>query len=118
MRTIPVVDTLGTPCLLASEKGTLLGEEIKQILQTQPAVRVDFTGYEFLSTAFLNHALGQLCIDLNWDAKTFHDNVHIANMGEDDLEDLELAIDNAQTRRGLLLRGVDPDQYYSSRLPA
>jgi len=117
MRTIRVVDYLGTPCLLAPEKGETLAAELKIELQAQNHIQVDFSGYEFLSSAFLNHAFGQLCIDLNWDTKTFRQRVLITNMEEDDLEDLELAIDNAQTRRGLILRGENPDQYYSSRLP-
>lgn len=112
-----VVDFLGTPQLIAHENGTALASEIKKQLQTQHRVNVDFGGYEFLSSAFLNHSFGQICIDLNWDAETFRQHISITNMDEDNLEELQLAIDNAQTRRVLILRGMSPDQYYSSRLP-
>lgn len=97
--------------------GRPLASEIKKHLQSQHRVNVDFGGYEFLSSAFLNHAFGQICIDLNWDAETFRQHISIANMDEDNLEELQLAIDNAQTRRVLILRGMSPDKYYSSRLP-
>jgi len=117
MRTVGVIAFLGTPCLLAPEKGSKLASEIKRQLQAEHSVRVDFDGYEFLSSAFLNHAFGQICIDQNMETSVFHESILIVNMTEDDMEELELALDNAQTRRVLINRGHNPDQYYSSRLP-
>jgi hypothetical protein len=118
MNTIRVVDFLGTPCLLASEKGTILASELKRLLQQYKEVTVDFTGYEFLSSAFLNRAFGQLSIDLNLDPGRFHERVHILGLQEDDLDEVRLSIDNADTRRLLISKGENPDHYFSSRLPA
>jgi hypothetical protein len=118
VKTIRVVDFLGTPCLLVSEKGTAIAAELQGLLQLDRVVQVDFEGYEFLSSAFLNHAFGQTCIDMNLDLRTFHERVKVTNMQADDLEELELALDNAQKRRLVMSRGENPDQYYSSRLPA
>lgn len=118
MDVIHVVRLLGTSHLLTTDEGAAVASEIKKQLQSQHSVNVDFSGYELLSSAFLNHAFGQICIDLNWDAETFWRNISIANMCEDEFEELQLAIDNAQTRRMLKLKGQNAAQYFSSRLPA
>ena len=118
MKTIGVVNFLETPCLLAPEKGTLLADEIKRLIKSARNVSVDFTDYEFLSSAFLNHAFGQLCIDLDWDAATFNKKINVVALDEDDVDELTLAIDNAQTRRSLMKRGIKPEDYYSARIPA
>jgi hypothetical protein len=106
MKVIHVVRLLGTSHLLTTDGGAAVASEIKKQLQAQPQVSVDLSGYELLSSAFLNHAFGQLCIDLNWDAKTFHERVSIVGMADDDLD--ELALDNAQMRRVLINKGQSP----------
>jgi hypothetical protein len=118
MRNIIVVKLLETPCLLALEKGKLLEGEIRKALASAKSVSVDFTDYEFLSSAFLNHAFGQLCIDLDWDVDMFRHKVRIVGLDEDDAGELALAIDNAQTRRSLIKRGINPKEYYASLIPA
>lgn len=118
MKNIIVVRLLETPCLLAPEKGKLLADEIRKALASSKSVSVDFADYEFLSSAFLNHAFGQLCIDLDWHADVFHQKVQIVGLDEDDADELELAIDNAQTRRSLIKRGINPKEYYASLIPA
>ncbi len=118
MRNILVVKLLETPRLLAPEKGKLLADEIRKVLASTKTISVDFTDYEFLSSAFLNHAFGQLCIDLDWHADVFHQKVKIVGLDQDDAEELELAIDNAQTRRSLIKRGINPKEYYASLIPA
>ena len=118
MKSIKVVELLSTPCLLAPEKGTSLLSEIQNSIKSSPSVVVDFTGYEFLSSAFLNHAFGQICIDQGWDTDKFHKKVKTKGLDEDDVDELELAIDNVQTRRSLIKQGINPEQYYASRLPA
>jgi hypothetical protein len=118
MKTIKVVEVVGNPCLLAPDKGALLASEIQRALRRSPKVHVDFSGYEFLSSSFLNQAFGQLCLDLDWDTKAFFRKVKITGLQEDDLDELELAIDNAQTRRALVKKGITPQEYFSARLPA
>ena len=118
MKTLKVVDLLETPCLLAPEKGVTLLSIIVKALKSSPGITVDFDGYEFLSSAFLNHVFGQICIDEGWNVEKFHKTIKIKGLDEDDVDEVELAIDNAQTRRSLLKQGINPEQYYSSRLPA
>lgn len=118
MKTIKVTEVVRNPCLLAPDKGAQLASEIRKALRRSPKVEVDFSGYEFLSSSFLNQAFGQLCLDLDWDAKAFFRKLKITGLQEDDLDELELAIDNAQTRRTLVKKGISPQQYFSTRLPA
>jgi hypothetical protein len=119
MKTITVTELLETTCLLAPEKGALLASEIRNSLGFfSHAVVVDFAGYQFLSSAFLNHAFGQLCIDEDWDIEDFRKKISVKGLDEDDLNELELAIDNAEVRRKLMKKGIDPEEYYSRRIPA
>jgi hypothetical protein len=118
MKTINVVEVVGNPCLLAPDKGAQLAAEIQKALRKTSKVAVDFSGYEFLSSSFLNQAFGQLCLDLDWNSKAFFGKVKIIGLQQDDLEELELAIDNAQTRRALVKKGISPHEYFSARLPA
>lgn len=118
MKTIKVVEVVGNPCLLAPDKGTQLASEIQKSLRRNSKVGVDFAGYEFLSSSFLNQAFGQLCLDLDWDTKAFFRKVKVIGLQEDDLEELKLAVDNAQTRRTLVKKGISPQEYFAARLPA
>ncbi|HEY9167746.1 MAG TPA: STAS-like domain-containing protein [Candidatus Kryptonia bacterium] len=119
MNTIRVVKLFDNPVLLAPEKGEELCTKIKAGLKRFGNVKVDFAGYEFISSAFLNRAFGQLCIDLDLDTEEFHEKVQIMSLSQDDVDDLELAIDNAQFRRKLIKQGVtDIGEYFASRLPA
>lgn len=117
MNTIRVVELLGTPCLLAPERGIQLAAEIKKSIGFLSRVEVDFTGYEFMSSAFLNNSFGQICLDEGWDSEKLHKKVKIKGLDEDDLDEFALAIDNAQSRRVLLRQGINSEQYLS-RLPA
>jgi hypothetical protein len=118
MTTIKVIDIVGSPCLLASEKGDIVASTIQGALKTTSFVEIDFAGYKFLSSAFLNHAFGQLCIDLNWTSDAFKKNIRIIGLDEDDMQDVELAIENAQTRIQLLKRGIQPEQYFAQHITA
>lgn len=119
MKTLKVVNLWGNPCLLAPEKGDQLLAEIKNSFGLlSRSVEVDFSGYEFLSSAFLNRAFGQLCIDEKWTREKFHEKVKIKGLEEDDKEELELAIDNAAARLSLLKQGINPEEYFAARLSA
>ena len=118
MKPINVVELVGNPCLLAPDKGTSLLQSINDGLKKTNSVVVDFTGYEFLSSTFLNHSFGQLCIDNDWDETTFKAKVLIKGLEEDDLDDVALTIHNAQVRRSLIRKNISPADYYSQRLPA
>ncbi len=118
MNTIKVTKLLDNPVLIAHEKGEELCRKIKAGIERFGNVKVEFSGYEFLSSAFLNKAFGQLCIDLDLSAREFAEKVEITNLSEDDLDDLALAIDNAQFRRKLINQGVkNLREYFASRIP-
>jgi hypothetical protein len=117
MKIINVVALVDNPCLLAHDKVASLLQSINDGLKKSDSVVVDFTGYEFLSSTFLNHSFGQLCIDNDWDETTFKRKVFIKGMEEDDLDDVALTIHNAQVRRSLIHKSISPADYYSQRLP-
>lgn len=118
MKTIKVVSLVGNPCLLSPDKGTILLKAINEVVKNENSVVTDFTGYEFLSSTFLNHSFGQLCIDNDWDDAILKKKVIITGMEEDDLDEVALTIHNAQVRRNLLHQNISPEQYYSERIPA
>lgn len=119
MKSIRVVEFLENPVLLAGELGDHLEEKIKETLKGVHCVEVDFSGARFISTAFFNRAFGQLCIDMNWPSEKFHKAIKISGLEEDDIIDLDVAIDNAQLRRKLTRNGVtDLKEYFQTRLPA
>lgn len=120
MNTVRVVKLFdNNPVLLASEKGEELCAKIKDVIKRFGSVKVNFAGYEFLSSTFLNRAFGQLCIDMNWGTEKFRKNVKVMGLDDDDIIDLEVAVNNAQLRRKLIKKGVtDLKEYFDSRLPA
>jgi len=117
MKTIRVLDITNNPCLLAPEKAEKVAESIRKYLKNGDTVQIDFTGYEFLSSAFLNRAMGQVLIDLDIDKNKLDSIVKVTGLQDDDADDLALAIDNADLRRKLLKKGVSPEEYYSSHVP-
>lgn len=119
MKTIRVVEFLDNPVLLAGELGERLEEKIMETLKRARGVEADFSGYKFISSAFLNRAFGQLCLDMDWSADKFKKNVKVLALEDDDTDDLELALYNAQLRRKLKKNGVkDMKGYFESRIPA
>jgi hypothetical protein len=118
MNTISVVGLIGTPCLLAHEKGEQLRYELEKHLQLSGTVVVDFTGYEFISSTFLNHSFGQLCIDSKWGRKEFLAHIKIMGISDDDTEEVDLAISNAEMRMSMMGKNIFPEDYLSSTLPA
>jgi cytochrome b involved in lipid metabolism len=114
MKEINVIDLLNSPVLLAAEKGELLYEEIKKHSKSKVKVPVNFKGYKFLSSTFLNNAFGQLCIDLNLDEKSFFEKVKVVGLNEDDTDDLNMVISNAQFRKKLIEDKINVQEFYSS----
>lgn len=116
MKNIIVVDLLKSPVLLSAEKGELLFEAIKKALKskTKGKVVINFEGYRFMSSTFLNNAFGQLCIDLNFSEKNIKDKLEISGLNSDDEDDLELAVSNAQLRKRLIEDNVNVQEFYAS----
>ncbi len=116
--TIKVVNLLNSPCLLASEKGVSLSEEIKINLAKYNKVKVDFSGYKFISSTFLNNAFGQLCIELSMSKEEFNENIFIIGLDEDDEDEIELTIENAQMKRKLIDKDIDFKELSKTMIPA
>lgn len=111
-----VVEIVNNPVLLASDKGDKLYRHIKKALGAKPfkEITLDFEGYKFLSSTFLNHAFGQLCIDLKISEKQFFNKIKFVKLDEDDLEEVTLSVLNAQLRRGIIRKGHDEKKFYAS----
>ena len=111
-----VVEILNSPVLLASEKGDKLYMHIKKALGEKPfkEITLDFDGAKFLSSTFLNHAFGQLCIDLKISEKQFFSKINFINLDEDDLDEVKLCVLNAQMRREIIKKGHDDKKIYAS----
>lgn len=111
-----VVEILNSPVLLASDKGDKLYRHIKKAIGAKPfkEITLDFLGAKFLSSTFLNHAFGQLCIDLKISEKQFFNKIKFVNLDEDDLDEIKLCVLNAQMRRDIIKRGYDEKKFYAS----
>src|SRR5690349_3104989 len=102
MRTVQVIALLnGDPVLLAPDKGTRVKDEVKAQLEAGNKVVLDFTGYKFISSTFLNHLFGQLILEMSMSAEALREKVEILGLSEDDREDVELTLYNAQQRQDL-----------------
>lgn len=113
---IKVVEILNSPVLLASDKGDKLYKLIKKTLGAKPfkEITLDFDGAKFLSSTFLNHAFGQLCIDLKISEKQFFSKIKFVNLDEDDFDEVKLCVLNAQMRRDIIKKGHDEQKIYAS----
>jgi hypothetical protein len=118
MQALHVLNIVGSPVLLASEKGETLKLAILKALESLPLVIVDFTGYQFISSTFFNYAFGALCIEEAWNQDDFNKNIKIQGLSEDDAEELELCLFNVQQRRNLLAHDINTEEFYATRIPA
>ncbi len=96
VKTIKVVDALTNSCLLASELGELLYQLLQRELQTNSEIELDFENYKYMSKSFLQFSIGRLCFENRWRNSEFEKRIHILNMDEDDLEEVELVLTDAQ----------------------
>ncbi len=114
MKTINVVSLLGTTGLLSSVKGEhLLNKILEYLDDSGNKVVIDFAGYEFFSSTFLNHSFGELVIRKNWSLQDFKSNLEIVNLSEDDYSDMELSIFNAIQRKKMIDKGQKPEDVYN-----
>jgi hypothetical protein len=117
MKTIKVIELLGSASLLAPEKGTHLRTALGDLLKAgENQITVDFAGYEYLSSTFLNHSIGQLCMDFEMDVEEFRNRITLKGLNDDDIGDANLALQNANIRRKLLAKQIDVQDYYATHL--
>lgn len=116
MITINVISILSSNSLLTAEKGKELLSAIEKGLNSSSSIIIDFSGFSFLSSSFLNNSFGQLALDRNWEFDTLKKHIQFNGIDEDDLEEIELAVFNALSRRNLINKGIDPQAFYSAHL--
>ncbi len=114
MKIINVVNVLGTSNLLTSERGTYLRKIIESVISNSSQVNLDFSGYEFISSSFINSAFGDLCLELDWSVSDFYKKINLSSIEEDDKNDIELSIFNAKRRNELIKSGKNLSDYYPS----
>lgn len=118
MKKIKIIDLVESPVLLSPDKGQILLNEVKKYIKKSEKVTIDFTGYKFFSSSFLNNSFGQLCMDMNMSEKEFFNTFSFSGLSEDDLDEIKLSVHNAQTRRKLLKENVNVDEFYKNLMPA
>jgi hypothetical protein len=118
MKRLNVIEVVGSPVLLNSDKGDQLKEAMQNALHEASHITVDFEGYQFLSTMFLNFSVGRLCLEHDWGRVEFQQHVTILNLADDDWSDVELAFDNVQKRRELSQNNIDITEYYDRNVVA
>lgn len=114
--TINVCEFLGTVNLLAPNKGQELKNKITLLLCSKQTVTLDFSGYKYLASSFLNEAIGRLIIENQWNSAAFKEKVKWINISEDDEVDIELSIENAKTKLYLIKNKIDERQFYQANL--
>jgi len=118
MKKITIVDLIQSPVLLSPEKGQILLKELKSQLEKSKKINLDFSGFKFFSSSFLNNSFGQLCLDLNISEKDFFNKISFSGLSEDDIDEINLTIHNAQVRRKLKKEDVNVDKFYKKLIPA
>jgi hypothetical protein len=116
MKTLTVIEVVGSPVLLSQDKGNLLKAAMKTALQSSPHIVVDFAGYQFLSTMFLNFSFGSLCLEKDWSEDEFSTAIEVRNLEESDRDDLRLSLYNAQKRRELRRDNIDVVKFYEDNV--
>ena len=118
MLSIKVCDFLKTSHLLSPDNGKKLRENVVEGLSTNDSVELDFQGYEYISSSFLNEILGKLLIDNQWSIGEIKQQVKWINISEDDETDFSIALENAETRLKLIKKNINPEEFYRKQLPA
>ncbi|MEE9432519.1 MAG: STAS-like domain-containing protein [Melioribacteraceae bacterium] len=117
MNTIKVVDFLNSSNLLSSSKANTLYSYILEQLEKFDSITLDFSGYESISSIFLNYTLGNLIVDKKINSKEqLFDIVNIVGLSDDDREEVILSVQNAIFKNNLLLEGKNIEDIYSSYL--
>jgi hypothetical protein len=117
MSKIKVCEFLNTSHLLSPDRGKVLKEEIERLLLDNEQVNLDFRGYEYISSSFLNESFGKLIIEKEWTLENFQEKITWKNISEDDETDFLIALNNAETRLNLIKNNIDPEKFYRTNLP-
>jgi hypothetical protein len=114
MKKISVIEALTTSVLLSTDKGKSLFYLIVEELKKHDRITLDFSGYEYISTTFLNNSFGDLIVTYNWDFEILKKHIDIIGLSEDDIDELKLSVNNAKFKKNLIDKGLNPEEIYSN----
>ena len=118
MSKIKVCDYLENSHLLSPDKGKELRKKVLDLLNRSESIILDFDGYEYISSSFVNEVLGKVLIEKKWTGEELKRRVKWENLSEDDETDFLISIENAETKLQLIQNNIDPDEFYRANIPA
>jgi len=116
MAIINVCEFLNTNNLLAPDKGRQLRHKILSLLKGNKEIALNFDGYNYISSSFLNESIGKLIVDQELSVDELTSIIKWENISEDDETDFQIAIENAKTRLHLVKNDIDPEEFYRANL--
>lgn len=111
---IKIVELIGNPVLLSPDKAEVLFYTLMTYTFDKNKIVVDFDGYKFLSSTFLNNSFGKIILDLGLNKENYNKKITVKNIRKDDMVDYNLALDNAFTKSKWLSKGIDPQKFYTN----
>jgi hypothetical protein len=110
--TIVISELLNTGIAVTSESGQLLYNKLISLLKEGKYINLDFKGVTFLTTAFLNSAIGQLYSE--YSGKQLLDQLKLLNLSSEDLVLIKKVTDRAKeyfaskdTMDGIIKKSLD-----------
>lgn len=113
-----VCEYLHNTNLLSPDLGQKLRKKIVTKNNNRNKIILDFAGYDYMSSSFLNQALGYILINKKWSIREFKKNIKWINVNKDDKLDFDLALENARNKLRLIQNNIDPEKFFREHLPA
>ncbi|RMD96482.1 MAG: DUF4325 domain-containing protein [Calditrichaeota bacterium] len=92
--TINLFEKLGSSAAVSTDDGDTLFKLISKALENEAQVVLDFTNIDFITSTFLNAAIGQLYS--KYDSSFLKRHLRVKNMQEEDLVLLKKVVDRAK----------------------
>ncbi len=94
MKDIVIIEIINGEFAVSPEDGDSVYELIKQSLEKEEAISLDFRGIDIMTTAFLNNAIGKLYKNFNKDSLNKY--ISMKNISTSDLELIKKVIERAK----------------------
>jgi hypothetical protein len=114
---IKISDIIAGDALLSIQKGELLYSELEKGLALSSDVAVDFTGFAYLSSSFLNASVGKLVLEHGWSEEDFDRHIRVSGLDEADESRFRLTVANAVNRITLRRKNIDTKEFYARLIP-
>ncbi|HNW81502.1 MAG TPA: STAS-like domain-containing protein [bacterium] len=92
--TIKIFNTVGSSSCVAADDGQKVFDLIKEGLRKGQKILLSFQNVEFITTAFLNTAIGQLYRD--FDENTIKNSLRVEHLSNDDMVRFKRVTDTAK----------------------